>query len=187
MCVSFLALILYTLVNMTVNSPAQRSSTLARSDVELVLGYVLIILGYLLVPGVGVLLVRRQRCMARNQFVLQLDSDVFDNRHFSALFGDALSCSLMRRFTPSDTSAICRQLEQCTTKQLWHAHPADHPAQCAICLSDLQPGCHARILACKHAFHAQCAHLWIVRARKNSCPLCWTPVCEGRGLDMKPC
>jgi len=41
---------------------------------------------------------------------------------------------------------------------------------CSICLEELKPGDHARMLPCRHLFHLCCVDLWLLR--RAECPMC---------------
>jgi hypothetical protein len=48
--------------------------------------------------------------------------------------------------------------------------------ECAICLCTYQPGEVATLLPCKHEFHHNCIHKWLVTKEHLVCPLCKAPV-----------
>lgn len=148
-------------------------------QLERVLGYVLIVLGYLLLPGVGILLVRRQRCLAKSRAVLLLDSDSSDGEIAGGL-EERLFGAVGRLF---EDGSLARDLDQCSKCVRWE-ESTDDATQCSVCLMDVEVGNEARVLRCGHAFHKGCADLWLVTGRKNSCPLCMARVCENRDADM---
>ena len=48
--------------------------------------------------------------------------------------------------------------------------------ECAICLCPYQPGEVATLLPCRHEFHHNCIHQWLVIKEHPLCPLCKAPV-----------
>lgn len=134
-------------------------------------GYSLIVIGYLLLPGVGVVLMRRKRAVARTRAaVLSVNANddevpLPDTMHTSCPNVSAI----LRMLAPS---VIERRVDAATTCVTW----SSAPVQCAVCLSDVCTGDTARVLPCHHAFHKPCADLWLVTGSKNTCPMCMHPV-----------
>lgn len=175
-CVAALALVAYSLVNLVLNNARNTS----QPDIEIVIGYILIILGYLLLPGVGVLLVRRKRCLARNRALLMAETDSGDSQYMDAFGGKT---NIMGRLFGS--SQLLRDIDNVTKRVIWGSADGDE-VQCSVCLNELEEGNDVRVLPCGHAFHRTCADLWLVNGQRNSCPLCMRRVCDQRGPDMVP-
>jgi len=54
-----------------------------------------------------------------------------------------------------------------------------YSAECSVCMSDLDPDAHVRVLPCKHVFHMNCIDTWF--ARSVFCPNCKGVVCAQEG------
>lgn len=68
---------------------------------------------------------------------------------------------------PADEVVIAR----CTHTCVYGGACADNaPGQCAVCLSDFEPGEVLRVLQCFHHFHKACVDQWFVRSAQ--CPVC---------------
>ena len=164
-------------------------------DTELLLGYVLLMLGYLLLPVVGLIVVRRRQLIASGL----ADPSSIENDRF---FGDSISitavslptlgfeASLTRMFHLAARSRLLSDVEKHTEVIKWDTHPStdgEHEAnetQCVVCLGNLVEGDCARRLKCGHAFHRRCVDMWLIATRKNFCPTCVRPVVRSRDVDM---
>lgn len=146
-------------------------------SVETVAGYALVLIGYLLLPGVGVLLVRRKRCLARTAALLEQTSDVNDQ-----LLSQEL-CSLP--VIGGEDSSIRKDVDTCTQCYIREKTNSCDDVQCVVCLAEVEDGEESRELECGHLFHKECADLWLISGRNNRCPLCMTTVCKGRDEHMQ--
>ncbi|KAL9389418.1 hypothetical protein Peur_018023 [Populus x canadensis] len=57
------------------------------------------------------------------------------------------------------------------------------PAECAVCLSDVQEGEEIRELRCGHVFHRSCLYRWL-DFRQSTCPLCRGSLAPRRTLIL---
>lgn len=133
--------------------------------VERVVGYMLLVVGYLSLPGFGVLLVRRRRFL-----------DGVRRGVAGAGAGTSASTSWGAMFR----GGVGRKLADCTVVREWGADDCTS-VQCAVCLGGVCCGETVRVLPCSHAFHVGCADSWLVDTGKNSCPMCMAVVCPSPG------
>lgn len=183
--VLLLALLAYSVVYMCLHV----AIVTHQSHLHLFLSYALIILGYLLFPGIFIIVARRHRTHARNQLLLSHHSQNVDiqftppNCSTPLMLPSSLTALLSNLFSP-----LKRHVDLCTTRAI-HASPQspdEAHVQCTVCLLDIAHGSQTRVLPCKHTFHLHCIDLWLVNATKNSCPLCWRTVCPTRDTNMLP-
>lgn len=166
--VAVLAIITTLLSNHTPTTQ-QQPTTQATAGADSTIGYALILIGYLLLLCVGILLMRRKRAVSQTRTAV-----------LSGV-GDAVDAD-ETPFTPSCSSVTsllrgrgtARRIDAVTECVQWQGDDV----QCAVCLSDVSKGCTARVLPCRHAFHKECADLWLVTGQKNCCPLCMRSVCQ---------
>lgn len=141
---------------------ASSLSTISPEESTSSVGYILMIIGYLLLPGIGVLLMRRKRALAR----IALDSN-------SNLSLDPVSSCI--QITSFITSVVNSHTER-RVDSVTHTHSWDSETQsivqCAVCLEELHTGDCVRTLKCSHSFHKPCADLWFVSTSKTCCPMC---------------
>jgi hypothetical protein len=55
---------------------------------------------------------------------------------------------------------------------------------CTICFVPLEEGDRIGDLACRHVYHVDCLKSWV--QRKNTCPLCATPIATPRKPEEAP-
>lgn len=162
-----------TLLLLSYLLPASGLTDLLRKsavDFDMLVGYTLIIFGYLLLPGVGIVLMKRKRAVARTRAAV-----LSGHGHADSSID---TCALGLAWRPA---SVAHRVDRHTVCLPW----VDEPVQCAVCLSDLERHCEARRLPCGHAFHKTCADLWLVTGGNNSCPLCMAPVCD-EPVALKP-
>lgn len=153
------------------------------TDVDATVGYFLIVVGYLLLPGVGIVLMRRQRAVAHNRnAVLSGTGDVVDLA--STPDAGAMLCGsgLGGVFALLRLRRASNRVDACTTCRTWQGEDV----QCAVCLSDVCRNSISRTLPCGHVFHKSCVDLWLVDGCHNSCPLCMSPVCSDGDRQLPP-
>lgn len=132
--------------------------------------------GYLLVPGVAGLLVRRRKAVAAERALLHGDVSATSA---GGMTGGCAGRGALGRLLPA--GRILADVETAAPSGAWNG---DDDKQCAVCLMDVEQGEEARTLRCRHVFHSGCAEQWLVTARRNSCPMCLARVVEGRDEDM---
>ncbi|KAK7412924.1 hypothetical protein VNO78_04686 [Psophocarpus tetragonolobus] len=97
--------------------------------------------------------IRRQRDRRRNQLVFYNDS----------VIPTALSRGL--------DAAVLATIPVFT----FHPKTAENAPECAVCLSEFEPGEPGRVLPkCNHSFHTECIDMWF--HSHATCPLCRAPV-----------
>lgn len=131
------------------------------------LGYVLMMIGYLLVPGVAGLLVQRRKTVALQRAMVEgsIDMGGLDVIGYNSWMGS-------RRGRAFDRAAEEKEwVGDCT--------------ECCVCLGEVENGAKARVVgSCGHAFHGQCLKGWVVGVGRNACPLCGCKVVEGKDAGM---
>lgn len=150
-------------------------------DVETVLFYVLVLSSYLLFPGVGIFLVRRNKLRMERMSSAPLDAvrDFEPQMWWDDLLDDPYGFALRNVFARGER--VLADVNKHSRIVLWGRSEED---QCTVCLSDFEDGDECRILRCSHVFHKHCADSWLVASRKNQCPKCVRPVCPSRDGDM---
>lgn len=125
---------------------------------------------------VGGLLRQRRRSLQGRADALNKNST--DELPDCSLYDDALA---PRWSLPLLCSSLLRDIDVAApiTKS------TSEPVECVICLADVDCGDDARQLPCKHSLHASCADLWLVEARRNSCPTCSAVVVSTRDSEMR--
>mmetsp|Transcript_26472 Transcript_26472/g.64295 ORF Transcript_26472/g.64295 Transcript_26472/m.64295 type:complete len:239 (+) Transcript_26472:30-746(+) len=143
-----------------------------------VVGYIVLLLGYVLLPGVMIGLVHsisrseraRDPAWPPGQVPEWEDEYVYDPLGSQSIF--FLSNWL-------GSGALAASLNEKTTVGEFGKGPfqdADEKANCIICLDDFEVGQRVRKLSCGHLFHRKCCDGWLIWMRKNTCPLCNRPV-----------
>lgn len=169
---SSLFLGLYLVVTVALLSPAATPYVALHRS----LGYLLIILGYLLVPGLAGLVVRRRKAEAAEQALVRAAELVH-----SAPLPYASTARRMPWACVLPGARILKDVDHVAPCCQWEGEDE----QCAVCLMEVEEGQQARQLGCRHAFHAGCAEQWLVDMRKNSCPMCLRKVVERRDANMR--
>lgn len=180
------------------------SRSFQSTSIDTLFGNLLVVIGYLLLPSVGIILMRRARAHAQVRQAVLSGSLNLDGAEMNAL--PSLSGA---RPLFSNSSKRARMIDEHTKLVTWvhKSEQCDHhhstsdsdvdgtgsecmsdsdesvdnfqavdSTQCAVCLSHLKHGDAARILPCNHIFHHACADLWLINSAKDSCPLCMQPV-----------
>lgn len=135
-------------------------------------GYILLMVGYLLVPGVAGLLVRRRKAVAAARAVVE---------GVEGAAGEGWGCCSSEGWGVWGRGKIGREFERDAPVVAWEGESEE----CCVCLMEVEKGGEARVLKCGHAFHRNCVDGWVVGMRKNLCPLCGVGVVEGRDEAMR--
>jgi hypothetical protein len=149
-------------------------------DVERVICFCLLALGYVLLPVMAILLAMRAVSASVHSSSTSLPQlGPLLTRMVYLASADVLAAidaatTVVTAKAPAGGEAVSR----C-------AAGAAPTVQCAVCLDDVAPGTTARVLPCSHVFHKSCADAWLLSAKKNSCPLCLTVVCADRDENME--
>lgn len=168
----FLALFgIVTTVQSIATTPALSRST----SLERTLGYILAMVGYLLVPSIIGLLVRRRKTVVAQR--AHLDGGIDGQGTLDSAGGgymDAFAWMFPQGRYVAD-------VDRAAPRTVWTREEA---RECAVCLGEVVKGQTARVLPCGHGFHAGCAELWLVTGRRNCCPLCLGKVVKRRDEGM---
>lgn len=127
------------------------------------LGYVLLMIGYLLVPGVAGLLVQRRKTVALQRAMVEGSAD-----------GGGLDVIGCNSWIGSRRG---RAFDRAVQETKWDGECKE----CCVCLGEVEKGMNARVVSkCGHVFHAQCLKGWVVGVGRNACPMCSCSVVNGK-------
>lgn len=141
------------------------------------LGYMLLMVGYLLVPGVAGLLVRRRKAVAEERAMVE------------GVGGGLECCAGAAAGWRLGGGRIAREVEKVAPAERWvsvgEEEEGGEEEECCICLMAVEEGAEVRVLRCRHVFHCGCVDGWVLGMRKNFCPLCSARVVAGRDERMR--
>eukprot|EP00188_Purpureofilum_apyrenoidigerum_P005908 Plantae.Rhodophyta-Purpureofilum_apyrenoidigerum.ctg828.p1 GENE.Plantae.Rhodophyta-Purpureofilum_apyrenoidigerum.ctg828~~Plantae.Rhodophyta-Purpureofilum_apyrenoidigerum.ctg828.p1 ORF type:complete len:235 (-),score=28.53 Plantae.Rhodophyta-Purpureofilum_apyrenoidigerum.ctg828:357-1061(-) len=161
---------------------AVQKQILAERENEPFAGYTLLLVGYILFPALGIALVQRrheQRNVGGGSSE-SAEDEAIDNIVYNPL---PPSPFFQTRFW-FERAELQSQVNGATSVILGKVSPSHEEENCIVCLANMTDGQKIRELKCKHRFHVSCCDAWLIYRRKNWCPLCMTPVIEGRDPNM---
>jgi hypothetical protein len=91
---------------------------------------------------------------------------------------------LVRREVKSSNSSIFIETKQQQGNNKSHTLVEDEPDNCVICLESLDRRTQVELPVCGHTLHRACSKRWL--RRRNSCPLCRTPVVARPDMQQDP-
>lgn len=151
----------------------------APTALETNFAYLLALVGYLLLPLVAGLLVRRRKTLFAQRALLDgLTPSAKDDNSESTM--DKIA-NLLGLPAMLPRGRLVADVDKAAPKASWKGEDCE----CAVCLGDVETAQISRTLPCGHTFHAGCVELWLVTGRRNCCPLCLGKVCAGRDEGME--
>jgi len=161
---------------------AVRKQILAERENEPFAGYTLLLVGYILFPALGIALVQRrhEQRNAEGGSGGFIEDEAIDNIIYNPLPPSPL---FQTRYW-FERAELQSQVNSATSVSCGKGSSVKEEESCIVCLANMVDGQKIRELKCRHRFHVSCCDAWLIYRRKNWCPLCMTPVIEGRDQNM---